>query len=147
MKRKILSIATFSFFFTVIITALENPAYAKSLGQAVCGNTRSGDLGTTPITKAILESTKMGYLFRFTWKSSRTVWILNPELVITEAYTLTPKAPNGKGNWNIRVYDGTPVKISPNGSFSIAMMVSSRSGCEFKGNLTFGKGVKEKLFS
>ena len=130
---------------SLIIFGLSIPTHAKSVGQASCGNTIEGYLGKTPITKAILESSTTGYLFRFTWKNSQHIWILNPNLAITEAYTLDSKAPDGKGIWNI--FGDNIVKINSDGSFNIAMMVSSRSGCEFKGKLTFAKGTKEQLFN
>jgi hypothetical protein len=145
MKMKAASMTLGLCVGTLITLGFNIPTHAKSVGQASCGTITQGVLGTTPITKAVLESTPTGYIFRFTWKNNQNIWSLTPNLAITEAYTLDPKAPDGKGNWKVR--GENIVKINPEGSFNISILTSSKNWCEFKGKLTFARGAKEQLFN
>jgi hypothetical protein len=68
---------------------------------------------------------------------------LNNQLVVQSARTLGQQG----GEWWSQIASyRTPVKVQPTGAFSINMMVSSRSVCDFSGTLQFVGNTQAQLF-
>ncbi len=118
------------------------PSLAKPIGKANCGKIDAEDPSATEIERATLESRKGGYKLKLARNGETDVLDLDRRLLVIAART------EGKGSWNLVSYRSAPqpVKIDPQGKFSITMMVSTRSVCEFDGNLTFKDDTRTQLF-
>jgi hypothetical protein len=117
---------------------------AKNVGVIECSGIQEGSPQRKyNIQSAALENAKNGFTLILTvkgWKSKG--WVSGDRVVY-------PVAPD------LKVYDvdyhndgqtDTTLDIKRSGQFKYVAMPSSRSICLTKGTLTFGNGVKQKLF-
>lgn len=75
-------------------------------------------------------------------ETEQFVLTLDQNLVVQEASSLVGQTLSG---WNLVAYDGTPLQVSPDGTFSLTMMVSTRSTCSFEGTAISLDGVEALL--
>ncbi|PSB03732.1 peptidoglycan-binding domain-containing protein [Merismopedia glauca] len=138
MKFKSLALLS----FLLLELGLPNTAHSRTVGKVECGSIENFPTSVRKISLATIKPTSQGFVMRITEKNGTDIFQLNRKLIIESART------EGRGSWNLVPYhyDPYPVKIKPNGSFDIAMMVSTRSSCSFQGNLTFLGGAKERIF-
>ncbi|MBD2504085.1 CHAT domain-containing protein [Anabaena azotica] len=134
--------------FTLIGLAQQPPSALKSsqktqiVGQVSCSGIIADPLSSgRAIKKATLESTAQGFNLRIVELGTEHLLELDNNLVVQAAST-------DGGSWNLVAYNASkePVKINQDGSFSIGMMVSTRSVCNFSGKLEFLGDTKSKLF-
>ena len=110
--------------------------FAESLGEENCENTRTGRKSSSPIKRAILKSSKTGYVFGFTKGRDQIILFLNNDLFITEAYILDPKNSSNKtAYWFPKLYKNSRLDIKKNGDFSFTIS-GERAYCSFRGKLT-----------
>ncbi|WP_013324651.1 hypothetical protein [Gloeothece verrucosa] len=124
--------------------SLSLPATAQKVGTVKC-SVSNGKANKRTMSAASLSATRTGFNLNFSDEMGDYLLELNNKLIIQEAQTLGSDEP---AMWNLVGYysSPTPVSIDRDGYFSISMMVSTRSTCTFKGQLTFAPGAKEKLF-
>ncbi|RAM53276.1 MAG: hypothetical protein C6Y22_01670 [Hapalosiphonaceae cyanobacterium JJU2] len=145
----IVTLFSFIFGFDLVIPVLnEQAALAQTrrenVGVIECsGIQEGGPIRKYTIQSATLENAKDGFRLILTvkgWKSQG--WVSGDRVVYPVARDL-------------KVYDvdyhsdgltDTTLDIKKNGQFEYVAMPSSRSICLTKGTLTFGTGVKQKLF-
>ncbi|MBD2135859.1 CHAT domain-containing protein [Sphaerospermopsis sp. FACHB-1094] len=135
--------------FSLIGLAQQPPATlapsqkTQIVGQVLCSGIIADSLSSgRPMKKATLESTAQGFNLRIIELGAEHLLELDNNLVVQSAST-------DGGYWNLVAYNDSkePVKINQDGSFSIGMMVSTRSVCNFSGKLEFLGNAKSKLFS
>jgi uncharacterized protein YjbI with pentapeptide repeats len=113
------------------------------VGEVLCGHTMDYTRRRR-ILSATIEPSDKEFKFRVREENSVHLLLLDPDLVVVEAYSI-----EGADHmpWNLVAYDGSPMKVSQDGVFSLVMMVSTRSTCEFRGKLEFLGDAETKLFS
>ena len=113
------------------------------VGEVLCGNTIDYTRRRL-ILSATIEPSEQGFKLRIREEDSVHLLLLNPGLEVVEAYSIEGA---DYMPWNLVSYDGSSMKVSPNGEFSLLMRVSTRSTCEFRGKLEFLGDAVTKLFS
>ena len=114
------------------------------VGSIECGST-DGFRRVDTIRSASLRPTTQGFELEIVDGSGTTALLsLDASLKVEEAASLEG---NERGSWNLVAYDGKPLKITPDGSFYLGMMVSTRSFCRFQGTADFLEGSDRALFN
>jgi anti-sigma-K factor RskA len=110
------------------------PAIASDpVGTVTCSSLDGTDR-TNSILFAAIQSSDHGVDLLIVEEIGTKVLSLNSELQVTAASTLQGQT---LSPWNLVAYDGAPVSITEEGAFSINMMVSTRSSCQFEGIAIF----------
>ena len=97
------------------------------------------------VLEATLSARDTGFEFYLVDARGKYRLSLDKRLVVTEANTVYD---DGTADpWNLTTYSSyrNPLKVRPDGAFYIYMAVSTRSGCEFSGRLTFEEQADVKL--
>lgn len=130
---------------------ISNSNKNESIGEILCGgysqdpNPEFGDYRNRRLMlSATIETDNGEFKLWIRETDGRFLLKLNQNLVVQEAYSVegVEYLP-----WNLVAYDGSPMQINQDGSFLLVMMVSTRSGCEFRGKLEFLGDAETKLFS
>jgi hypothetical protein len=116
---------------------LPQVASAQSVGKIECGAVSTSNSSMNAgykITKATLsKNSGGGYTFkmRLAGRSDDIVYPVTSNLKVQKA-----------------IYAGqdSDLELQPNGKFSFTQMPTGRKVCGVKGTLTFGAGVKQKIF-
>jgi hypothetical protein len=116
-----------------------NPSH--SVGRVECQSTNGPDR-TDNLYFAALTPEAQGFNLLIVENAGQHILTLNERLVVQKASTIQGQSLT---SWNLTAYDGTPVQLSPNGGFRLAMMVSTRSSCTFQGPITFLQGAEGLL--
>lgn len=113
------------------------------VGEVLCGITIDYTRRRL-ILSATIEPSEQNFKLRIKEEDSDYLLLLDPYLVVLEAYSI-----EGADHmpWNLVAYDGSPMKVSQDGVFSLVMRVSTRSICEFRGKLEFLGDAETRLFS
>lgn len=130
-----------------------SPSQAQTdnpVGSVTCATTidRFATKKVRAIQSATLRNSNQGYILALSEAEMEHELKLDRQLIVQSAQTKNKN--EGKwGMWNLisYQYQPQPIQIQPNGTFSIEMFVSTRSICEFKGQLEFREGAKSQLFS
>jgi hypothetical protein len=116
---------------------------ANSVGSVTCSSMRGEVQQRDMAFSAIRPSDEGGYTVLIVEETGTTVLSLNAQLQVTNASSLEGQI---LMPWNLTAYDDSPLKIEPSGAFSLSMMVSTRSSCEFQGTALFLQGAEATLF-
>ena len=115
------------------------------VGSIECGSA-DGSRRVNPMRSASLRPTSQGFDLEIVEDSGeKSILSLDKSLKVQEAATF--EGNQRRGSWNLVAYTGTPLKITPDGSFSLDMMVSTRSSCRFQGTAKFLEGSDRALFN
>lgn len=143
MGRLMKSIAFAGLVAVSLALGTASQASATPVGSVSCGSV-NGDERRSAMAFSAISPAEGGYTLLIVEETGAFVLSLNQNLQVTEAsslegQTLVP--------WNLVAYDGSPLAIAPSGDFSLEMMVSTRSACQFRGTATFLEGVETMLFN
>jgi hypothetical protein len=130
----------FPAMITLVILQLTfaGAVFAESIGTINCSSVSRGDrrydLKLT-IQKAMLSTSNDGFVLtlKIQGRGDTTQYSVSPDLTI-QGINHSSDASNSK------------LLLKKNGSFSFSDMPRSQKICEVKGKLTFGQGVKQKIF-
>lgn len=126
------------------LPALAQARKQKNVGVIYCSGIQAGSPERKyNIQSATLENAKNGYRLILTVKGWRSQgWVSGDRVV----YPVAPDLKVYNVDYHSDGQTDTTLEIDKNGKFAYFAMPSSRSICTTKGTLTFGKGVKQKLF-
>jgi hypothetical protein len=113
----------------------------EPVGRVECGST-DGSTRSDTMWFAALSPSPGGLNLLIVEETGPFVLTLDQNLVVQAASSLVGQTLSG---WNLVAYDGTPLQVSPDGTFSLTMMVSTRSTCSFEGTAVFLEGAEELL--
>jgi hypothetical protein len=125
---KVLSLS--SVLGTGLLFLVEVKASGFTQCQSISINNKDGRSRNT-FKSAKLENTASGYVLNFNTGGKVKI---RPNLTVVGSYYTDEPSIDSK------------IKIEPNGRFQYHYFSTSRITCDVKGTLTFGTGVKQKLF-
>ena len=126
---------------TVAATALQ--ATAAPVGSVICSSMRGEGRQNEIAFSAISPEGQGGYTLSIVEDTGSHILSLNQSLQVTNASSIEGQS---LVPWNLIAYDGKPLSVNRDGTFSLDMMVSTRSSCQFRGTAIFLKGSEATLF-
>ncbi|WP_143467690.1 hypothetical protein [Leptolyngbya ohadii] len=119
-------------------------AIAAPVGTVSC-RSMSGETRQSPIAfSAITPANDRNYSWVIVDDIGIHILVLNQALQVISAGTVEGQTISP---WNLVAYDSKPLTLDRNGTFSLDMMVSTRSSCQFQGTTVFLQGAETPLFS
>lgn len=122
--------------------AEQTKANQPATGAMECNSVR-GNPNTRQIWFAAIQSTASGFDLLIVEELGNHLISLNKKLVVQAAGTIGDQKITA---WNLVSYDGKPLVVKKDGTFSLGMAVSTRSFCQFQGTARFLGQAGAELF-
>lgn len=104
---------------------------ATATAEVVQCSSTDGSERSNPIFFSAVQPTSQGYDLLIVEEQGKYIFTLKPDLTISEGSSIQGQE---LIPWNLAAYDGSSISLElQSGTFTIEMMVSTRSFCSFRG--------------